>query len=66
MDKPLCCDFANCILKDRPRPHDKWRLDEVVTTIRGKTHLLWRAIDANGEVPVIIEQKRWIAKAAKA
>ena len=31
-------DFANCILKNRSRPHDKWRLDEFLITIRGKTH----------------------------
>jgi putative transposase len=40
-------DLANCIRRDRPRPHDKWHLDEVVITIRGKTHWLWRAIDVN-------------------
>ena len=28
--------FANCIRRDRPRPNDKWHLDEVVITIRGK------------------------------
>lgn len=29
---------------------DKWHLDEVVITIRGKKHWLWRAVDSNGEV----------------
>ncbi len=28
--------FADCIRQDRPRPNDKWHLDEVVITIRGK------------------------------
>ena len=28
--------FANCIRRDRPRPNDKWHLDEVVIPIRGK------------------------------
>ena len=42
--------FANCIRRDRPRPNDKWHMDEVVITIRGKKHWLWRAIDADGDV----------------
>jgi putative transposase len=58
-------DFANCILKDRPRPYDKWRLDEFVITIRGKAHWLWRTIDANSKAPDIIVQKRRNAKAVK-
>ncbi|PLW76526.1 IS6 family transposase, partial [Cohaesibacter celericrescens] len=37
--------FAKCIRRDRPRPNDKWHMDEVVITIRGKRHWLWRAID---------------------
>ena len=40
-------DLANCIRRDCPRPHDKWHLDEVVITIRCKTHWLWCAIDEN-------------------
>ena len=42
--------FANCVRRDRPRPNDKWHLDEVVISIRGKKYWLWRAIDAEGEV----------------
>ena len=42
--------FAACIRRDRPKPSDKWHMDEVVITIRGKKHWLWRAIDANGDV----------------
>ncbi len=57
--------FANCIRKDRPRPSDKWHLDEVVITIRGKKHWLWRVIDANGETLDILVQTRRNAKAAK-
>ena len=40
--------FANCVRRDRPRPNDKWHLDEVVFSVRGKKHWLWRAIDADG------------------
>lgn len=57
--------FANCIRRDRPRPNDKWHLDEVVIPIRGKKHWLWRAIDANGDVLDILVQTRRNAKAAK-
>ena len=59
------CHFADCIRRDRPRPNDKWHMDEVVITIRGKRHWLWRAIDANGDVLDILVQTRRNAKAAK-
>ena len=42
--------FANCIRRNRPRPNDKWHMDEVVIIICGKKHWLWSAIDANGDV----------------
>lgn len=57
--------FADCIRRDRPRPNDKWHIDEVVITIRSKKHWLWRAIDANGDVLDILVQTRRNAKAAK-
>ncbi|WP_037313904.1 IS6 family transposase [Ruegeria halocynthiae] len=57
--------FADCIRRDRPQPNDKWHLDEVVITIRGKKHWLWRAIAANGDVLDILVQTRRNAKAAK-
>ena len=57
--------FAACIRRDRPRPNDKWHMDEVVITIRGKKHWLWRAIDAKGDVLDILVQTRRNAKAAK-
>jgi putative transposase len=57
--------FANCVRRDRPRPNDKWHLDEVVIPIRGKKHWLWRAIDAEGDVLDILVQTRRNAKAAK-
>jgi putative transposase len=57
--------FANCIRRDRPRPNDNWHMDEVVITIRGKKHWLWRAIDADGAVLDILMQTRRNAKAAK-
>ena len=57
--------FANCVRRDRPRPNDKWHLDEVVISIRGKKHWLWRSIDAEGDVLDILVQTRRNAKAAK-
>ena len=40
-------------------------MDEIVITIRGKKHWLWRAIEADGEVLDILVQTRRNAKAAK-
>jgi putative transposase len=57
--------FANCVRRDRPRPNDKWHLDEVVISIRGKKHWLWRAIDTEWDVLDILVQTRQNAKAAK-
>ena len=55
--------FAACIRRDRPRPRDKWHMDEVVIQINGEAHWLWRAIDADGDVLDILVQKRRNAKA---
>ncbi|TYB84778.1 IS6 family transposase [Oceaniovalibus sp. ACAM 378] len=57
--------FADCIRCDRPRPNDKWHVDEVVLTIRSQKHWLWRAIDVDGDVLDILVQTRRNAKAAK-
>ncbi|HDZ52740.1 hypothetical protein LCGC14_0480040 [marine sediment metagenome] len=57
--------FSDCIRRDRPRPNDKWHLDEVVITIRGKKHWLWRGVDAKGDALDILVQTRRNAKAAK-
>jgi len=57
--------FAVCVRRDRPAPRDKWHIDEVVITIRGKKHWLWRAIDADGHVLDILVQPRRNAKAAR-
>ena len=53
------------IRRDRPAPADKWHLDEVVISIRGQKHWLWRAVDANGDVLEILVQSRRNARAAK-
>ena len=43
---------------------DKWYLDEVVISIRGKKHWLWRAVNQDGFVLDVLVQSRRNAKAA--
>jgi putative transposase len=57
--------FANRLRRRRPRPGDKWHLDEVFIRIRGTRHYLWRAVDQHGAVLDILVQSRRNAKAAK-
>jgi putative transposase len=56
---------ANQIRRRLPSPGDKWHLDEVVISIAGKKHWLWRAVDQHGVVLDILVQGRRDAKAAK-
>jgi len=49
----------------RPQLGDKWHLDEVLLTIDGERHDLWRAVDQNGHVLDIWVQRRRDKKAAK-
>lgn len=44
---------------------DKWYLDEVVITIGGKKHWLWRAVDQDGFVLDVLLQRCRDARAAK-
>ncbi len=57
--------IAAKIRHNRPVPGDKWHLDEVVISIRGRKHWLWRAVDANGDVLEVLIQSRRNAHAAK-
>jgi len=57
--------YANELRRRRPRCGDKWHLDEVVLTIRGKKHFLWRAVDQDGNVLDILVQSRRNKKAAR-
>ena len=57
--------FANRLRRQRPKPGDKWHLDEVFIRIGGTVHYLWRAVDQNGVVLDILVQSRRNAKAAK-
>jgi transposase-like protein len=42
--------YANELHRRRPRCGDIWRMDEIVLTLRGKRHSLWRAVDQDGNV----------------
>jgi putative transposase len=58
--------FANSIRRRAAGQFgDKWHLDEVVVTIGGKKHWLWRAVDQQGFVLDVLVQSRRNAKAAK-
>src|SRR2546429_7131060 len=58
-------EFANRIRRRGPRRGDKWHLDEVVITIAGQKHWLWRAVDQEGFVLDVLVQSRRDKKAAK-
>jgi len=56
--------YANALRKRRPRPGDKWHLDEVFVQINGAQHYLWRAVDQDGNVLDILVQSRRDKRAA--
>ena len=57
--------FANQIRRRLPAAGDKWHMDEVVITISGVKHWLWRAVDQTGTVLDILVQSRRDTQAAK-
>src|ERR1700712_3542653 len=57
--------FANQIRRRLPAAGDKWHMDEIVITISGVKHWLWRAVDQNGMVLDILVQSRRDTRAAK-
>src|ERR1700704_3295759 len=56
--------FAKRLRRRRPRPGDKWYLDEVFIRIGGVQHYLWRAVDQDGVVLDILVQRRRDGNAA--
>jgi putative transposase len=42
--------ITRALRRCRPRPSDRWHLDEMVVRIAGKHMYLWRAFDHEGEV----------------
>ena len=57
--------YARRLRRKAPNPTDVWHLDEVVVTIGGRKHWLWRAVDQDGYVLDEIVQVRRNTKAAK-
>ena len=68
---PWCQQFgrddANSGVAGDPAPatHDLWHVDELVLTIHGERHDLWRAIDQDDHVRDILVQRQHHTKAAK-
>ena len=57
--------FADRLRRRRPRPGDKWYVDEVQLKINGRRHWLWRAVDRDGLVLDILVQERRNQEAAE-
>jgi putative transposase len=57
--------YAHQLRHRRPRPGDKWHLDEVFLTLNGERHDLWRAVDQDGTILDILVQRRRDKAAAK-
>src|SRR5499426_3102495 len=57
--------YAHQLRHRRPRPGDKWHLEEVCITINKEHHYLWRAVDQDGNVLDILVQRRRDKQAAK-
>src|SRR6202048_3794377 len=56
--------IARKLRRSRPRPSDRWHLDEMVVRIAGKRMYLWRAVDHEGEVLDMLVQRRRDKRAA--
>ncbi len=56
--------YAYQLRRFRPRPNERWHLDEMFVSINGRQMYLWRAVDCEGEVLDILVQSRRNKKAA--
>src|SRR5207237_9212207 len=56
--------IARRLRQRRPRPSNRWHLDEMVVRIAGKRTYLWRAVDHEGEVLDMLVQSRRDSRAA--
>jgi putative transposase len=56
--------IARRLRRHRPRPSDRWHLDEMVVRIAGRRMYLWRAVDHEGEVLDMLVQRRRDSRAA--
>src|SRR5246127_4261778 len=56
--------IARRLRQRRPRPSNRWHLDEMVARIAGERMYLWRAVDHEGEVLDLLVQRRRDSRAA--
>src|ERR1044071_9657441 len=56
--------LARGLRQRRPRPGDRWHLDEIIVRIAGRRMYLWRAVDHEGEVLDVLVQRRRDKRAA--
>src|SRR5690242_17303787 len=56
--------IARRLRQRRPRPSDRWHLDEMVVRIAGRRMYLWRAVDHEGEILDVLVQRRRDKRAA--
>src|ERR687898_1511281 len=56
--------YARNLRRLRPRPTDRWHLDEMVVSVQGKRMYLWRAVDSEGEVLDLLVQPKRDTRAA--
>lgn len=61
--KKFGADYARRLRRKQPSRNDVWHLDEVVISIAGRKHWLWRAVDQDGYVLDEIVQTRRNTKA---
>jgi putative transposase len=57
--------YAQALCRRRPRPGDKWHIDEVQLKMNGRRYWLWRAVDQDGMVLDILVQERRNRRAAE-
>src|ERR1700739_662535 len=50
--------IARRLRQRRPRPRNRWHLDEMVGRLTWKRMYLWQAVDDQGEVPDLLVQRR--------
>jgi len=50
--------IARRLRQGRPRPSDRWHLDEMVIRIAGRRMYLWRAVDHEGEILDILVHRK--------
>src|SRR5215467_4416396 len=56
--------IAQRLRQRRPRPSNRWHLDEMVVRIAGERMYLWRAVDHEGEILDMLVQHRRDTRAA--